>query len=231
MQDKVNPINKKWEFDEEVTKVFDDMLERSIPNYHTMRDLTFEIGKKYVQKDTSIIDLGCSLGESLVPFLKLNNELVGIEISKPMYEAAKKRFKGCSSVKILNDDITVNFPKNIKSSLILSVLTLQFTPIEYRYKILSDCYESLVDGGALILIEKVLGNGADIDDKLVETYYEMKAKNNYTYEQIQNKKKSLEGVLVPVTSKWNEDLLKKTGFKDVECFWRCLNFSGWVAVK
>lgn len=231
MQDKVNPINKKWEFDEEVTEVFDDMLERSIPNYHTMRDLTFKIGKKYVQKDTSIVDIGCSRGGALSHFLKLDNDLVGIEISKPMYEAAKNRFKGCSNVKILNEDITINFPKNIKSSLILSVLTLQFTPIEYRFKILNDCYESLTDGGALILVEKVLGDGSKIDDTLVETYYDMKSQNKYTQEQIQNKRKSLEGVLVPVTSKWNEDLLKKTGFKDVECFWRCLNFAGWIAVK
>lgn len=231
MQDKVNPKNKKWEFDEEVTKVFDDMLERSIPNYHTMRDLTFQIGKKYVQPNTSIVDLGCSRGESLYPFLKLNSEIVGIEISKPMYEVAKNRFKGCSNVKILNEDITVGLPKNIKSSLILSVLTLQFTPIEYRFNILKDCYNHLVDGGAIILIEKVLGNGSEVDNMLVDTYYEMKNKNNYTHEQIQNKRKSLEGVLVPVTSQWNEDLLKKTGFKDIECFWRCLNFSGWVAVK
>lgn len=231
MQDKVNPVNKKWEFDEEVTKVFDDMLERSIPNYQTMRHLTYEIGKKYIQKDTAIIDLGCSRGEALSSFLNFENDLIGIELSKPMYEASKNRFKGCSNVKILNEDITVTLPKNVKSSLILSVLTLQFTPIEYRYKILSDCYDSLVDGGAIILVEKVLGDGAKIDDALVKTYYDMKSKNNYTYEQIQNKRKSLEGVLVPVTSKWNEDLLKKTGFKDVECFWRCLNFSGWVAVK
>lgn len=231
MQDKVNPINKKWEFDEEVTEVFDNMLERSIPNYHTMRNLTFEIGKKYVQPNTSIVDLGCSRGEALSHFLKLDNDLIGIEVSKPMYEASKNRFKGCSNVKILNDDITIGLPKNIKSSLILSILTLQFTPIEYRFKILRDCYDSLVDGGAIIVVEKVLGNGANIDDILVETYYDMKSNNNYTYEQIQNKRKSLEGVLVPVTSQWNEELLKKTGFKDIDCFWRCLNFSGWVAVK
>ena len=196
-----------------------------------MRELTYEIGKKYVQKDTSIIDLGCSRGEALSSFLNFENDLIGIELSQPMYEASKNRFKGCSNVKILNEDITINLPKNVKSSLILSVLTLQFTPIEYRFKILSDCYDSLVDGGAIILVEKVLGDGAKIDDALVKTYYDMKSKNNYTYDQIQNKRKSLEGVLVPVTSKWNEDLLKKTGFKDVECFWRCLNFSGWVAVK
>ena len=34
-----------------------------------------------------------------------------------------------------------------------------------------------------------------------------------------------------MTTGWNEDLLEGAGFRDVECFWRCLNFSAWVAVK
>lgn len=44
---------------------------------------------------------------------------------------------------------------------------------------------------------------------------------------------ALEGVLlVPVTARWNEDLLERAGFKAVDCFWRSLNyFAGWVAVK
>jgi tRNA (cmo5U34)-methyltransferase len=42
---------------------------------------------------------------------------------------------------------------------------------------------------------------------------------------------SLEGVLVPVTARWNEELLHQEGFASVDCFWRHLNFAGWVAVK
>lgn len=29
----------------------------------------------------------------------------------------------------------------------------------------------------------------------------------------------------------NEDLLRMTGFKKIDCFWRCLNFAGWIAIK
>ena len=39
------------------------------------------------------------------------------------------------------------------------------------------------------------------------------------------------GVLVPVTAHWNEELLRQEGFTSVDCFWRHLNFAGWVAVK
>ncbi len=42
---------------------------------------------------------------------------------------------------------------------------------------------------------------------------------------------ALEGVQVPVTAKWNEDLLRAAGFRNVECYWRWMNFAAWVAVK
>lgn len=59
----------------------------------------------------------------------------------------------------------------------------------------------------------------------------MKADNQYTEVQIKAKRKSLEGVLVPITAKWNEDLLHSVGFKHIDCYWRSLNFAGWIAIK
>jgi DNA (cytosine-5)-methyltransferase 1 len=57
-----------------------------------------------------------------------------------------------------------------------------------------------------------------------------KAEQGYTHEQIARKRLALEGVLVPVTARWNEELLTAAGFRSVECVWRALNFAAWVAV-
>jgi len=54
---------------------------------------------------------------------------------------------------------------------------------------------------------------------------------NYTQEEVDRKRASLEGVLVPVTAPWNEDFLRTVGFWHVDCFWRWMNFAGWVAVR
>jgi tRNA (cmo5U34)-methyltransferase len=59
----------------------------------------------------------------------------------------------------------------------------------------------------------------------------MKGRNGYTEEEINSKRIALEGVLVPVTANWNEQLLRDAGFTQVECFWRNLNFAGWIAIK
>ena len=81
------------------------------------------------------------------------------------------------------------------------------------------------------MVEKVLGNTADLDSMFVEEYYAMKHEHQYTNEQIESKRKSLEGVLVPITSDWNIDMLHDAGFRQVDVFWRYLNFVGYIALK
>ena len=233
--DKVIP-NGKWEFDESVAGCFDDMLHRSIPGYENMRELVFAVGRNFVQPNTRIVDIGCSHGVAIQPFVNQydeKNRYSLYDVSEPMLKLCRERYKtllehGVANIE--NHDLREGIPdKNV--SLVLSVLTLQFTPIEYRHKILKSIYDSLNEDGALILVEKVLGNTAEIDDILVQEYYEKKAENAYTQEQIMTKRKSLEGVLVPITARWNEDLLRETGFKRIDCFWRYLNFAGWIAIK
>ena len=236
MQDNVMP-NGKWEFNQEVTDCFGEMLERSIPAYTDMRELVKRIGKRYVKRKTTIVDLGCSTGEAVQPFISAfgcQNQYKLYDVSEPMLEACREKFKGWINEGFLtveSFDIRNGLPPMLVTSLVLSVLTLQFTPIEYRQKIIQSVYDSLEPGGALILVEKVLGNDFTLDSMMVDEYYRIKAENAYTQEQISAKRKSLEGVLVPITAHWNEQMLRDAGFRHIDCFWRYLNFAGWVAIK
>jgi tRNA (cmo5U34)-methyltransferase len=226
----------RWSFDDEVTRVFDDMLERSIPQYETMRGLVFEVGRKFVRPGTQLVDLGCSHGEALAPFVNefgSSVSYVGVEVSAPMLEAARRRFAPeieAGTLALVDLDLRQGYPK-VLASLTLSVLTLQFTPIEHRPRIVQEVYDHTVDGGAFVLVEKVLGGSARLDGLLTDLYHGLKRASGYTQEEIDRKRLSLEGVLVPVAAPWDEDLLRRAGFRDVECFWRCLNFAAWVAVK
>lgn len=228
--------SERWAFDAEVTRVFENMLSRSIPQYETMRKACFEVACRYVQPDTTILDLGCSRGEAISPLVehyKEQNHFVGVEVSEPMLAAARERFREeieGGRVEILPMDLRREYPE-VEASVTLSVLTLQFTPIEYRQRIVSEVYRHTRKGGVFILVEKILGSSAEIDEVLVETYYQLKREQGYSEEEIERKRLSLEGVLVPVTARWNEELLRDAGFRQVDCFWRWMNFAGWVALK
>jgi len=249
MHDEIIPTGK-WTFDKSVTDVFDDMLKRSIPDYSTMRSLCFEIGKRFIKRDEKnvVLDIGASRGEALAPFVEYvqsyekyyppfveyvdrKSEFHAVEVSEPMRMSMLERFSDIDSVFVSGKDIAKDFP-NIIANLILSVFTIQFIPINYRQQILRNIYKSMTEDGAFIFVEKVLGSNADIDDLFTSLYHtHKKTEGHYTAEQIERKALSLEGVLVPVTSSWNESLLRNAGFSSVDCFWRCMNFEGWIAVK
>lgn len=193
----------------------------------------FKLGKHFVTDHTDIVDMGCSNGRAALPFAHScpNNRLLLYDVSEPMLEACRKEYEAKPNVHVDYHDLRKGLPTGINASLVLSVLTLQFTPIEYRQLILKSVYDAIIPGGAFIIVEKVLGSTFDVDSMLVDEYYAMKKEHQYSREQIQRKRKSLEGVLVPVTASWNEELLRNAGFRQIDCFWRYLNFAGWVAVK
>lgn len=225
----------KWVFDENVTLAFDDMLARSIPGFTDMRKIVTDLACRFAIPQTTIMDLGCSSGGALLPIIERlgsQNKYLGLEISEPMRIAAKNLLSKFENIEIeiANVDLRDSFPVE-NTSVVLSVLTLQFIPIEYRQKILAKAFGTMQKNSVFILVEKILGRNTFLNEMFVEMYYDLKGENGYTEQQINSKRKSLEGVLVPVTSDWNEDLLLTAGFKNVECFWRNLNFAGWIGVK
>ena len=53
----------KRAFDESVPRSFDDMLERSIPQYNLMRESCFSVAEPFIKQHVTILDIGCSRGE------------------------------------------------------------------------------------------------------------------------------------------------------------------------
>lgn len=244
----------KWEFDADVTAKFDDMLERSIPGYTTMRDLVFRLGKTFLKDPCNVIDLGASRGEAAARFIQHFPECQFYlsEVSKPMLEEMHDRFDGfcnvhpCAydlrkSAKDIAVDVDVpqymcghNTVSNIEilpTRLVLGILTLIFVPVNFRQSIIQGVHDGLAPGGAFFMVEKVLGNSAYMQELLVEAYHEYKHDNGYSWEDIERKRASLEGVQVPLRHEENLEMLRSAGFKHVEVFHRNLNFAGYIAIK
>lgn len=226
----------RWAFDADVAAAFDDMLRRSIPQHDLMRRSVFDVASRHVQNGRAIVDLGCSRGEALQPFVDkfgAFNRYVGVDVSPPMLDAARARYSGlisCNVVAIRDLDLRVAYPPE-RACVTLAVLSLQFVPIEHRQRLVREVWKHTEPGGAFVVVEKVLGATAEIDAGLVELYLRHKAEAGYTADQIARKRLALEGVLVPVTARWNEELLRGAGFGAVDCFWRWMNFAAWVAIK
>lgn len=226
------------------------MLSKSIPQYNLMRKSILDLAsirinkilQRYSENELSncsqpfsVLDIGCSDGLQIADFLSKYNHghYIGIDVSEPMLDKARIRFDKeiqNGRVSILNMDLRNEFPREY-FDIITSTLCIQFTPIEYRQDILANVYKSLNHDGIFLMVEKVLGETSSLNKMFVENYYGLKKLNGYSQEQIDRKKLSLEGVLVPCTNKWNIELLHQAGFRQVDVFWRWMNFVGYIAIK
>lgn len=236
---------ERWSFDDAVTDAFEDMLARSIPQYEVMRKFVTDSAGWLVDragfsgsKTPAIVDLGASRGEALAPLVDkfgARSRYLACDVSEPMLDACRQRFSGmidAGVVEVRHHDLREGVPVFAwRPHAVLSVLTLQFVPIEYRQMILRGIYDALGPGGGLIMVEKVLGGGFEMDKLLVDLYWNMKRENGYAQEAIDRKRLALEGVLVPVTARFNEEMLRDAGFDMVECGWRYMNFCGWIAIR
>jgi tRNA (cmo5U34)-methyltransferase len=239
------PETGRWAFDADVADRFDDMLRRSIPQYDVMRKVVTDAALHVLDrigfsgtKRPGVVDLGASRGEALAPIVDrvgVRGQFLACDVSEPMLDALRARFRdylAAGVVSVERHDLRDGFPvARFQPAVVLSVLTLQFVPIEYRQRLLREAHDDLAPGGALILVEKVLGEADESQRLLTDLYWGLKRENGYAQEAIERKALALEGVLVPLTARIDEQWLRDAGFDVVETVWRYLNFVGFVAVK
>jgi len=236
MKDRVftKELDKKFEFDESVASVFDDMLSRSVPFYEQVQKLIIDLINLNANDGDKLIDLGCSTAKFLLELnskVKANLELIGIDNSQPMLEQAKKK---CIAYGIEN--ITLNFAdikeyplKNL--DFIVANYTLQFIRPINRPKVVKKIYNGLNSGGLFIFSEKVVFEDKKLDKQIIELYYNYKKQQGYSEYEIAKKREALENVLIPFTIKENITMCKEAGFSDVHTLFQWGNFVTFVAIK
>jgi tRNA (cmo5U34)-methyltransferase len=240
VKDKI--FNKKtklvsdFNFGKETARVFDDMLDRSVPFYQEIQRMIGELSSDFAVSGTNLYDLGCSTGTT---FLWIDKHIpqdvmfVGVDYSKEMLVKAKEKLTDHQfkrKHKLLCLDINQGIPiKN--ASVVIMNLTLQFVRPLYRERLISNIAKGLNDGGCLILIEKVLSRNSTINRLFIKHYYEFKKRNGYSELEVSQKREALENVLIPYHFDENKELLLKNGFKGCDMFFRWYNFCGMVAIK
>ena len=235
MKDRVfnQDIQKKFEFDEAVASVFDDMLNRSVPFYKENQDLIIEYILHNLDDFNTITDLGCSTAAFLLElWQKANRELnlIGIDNSKPMLEIANKKALAYGvDINLIEADIlNYNFTK---SDFFISNYTLQFIRPLKRPKLVKSIYNSLNNNGKFIFSEKVVFDDKILDKQIIDIYYNYKKKQGYSEMEITKKREALENVLIPFTIKENIAMCKEAGFKSIDTLFQWGNFVTFIARK
>lgn len=225
-----------FKFGAQVAQVFDDMVSRSVPYYLEMQRMIGELAGNHAIAGTEVYDLGCSTGSTLItmdPSVANNVKFVGIDDSQEMLNKCDAKLKELGITReyeLRCADLAKDFTIN-NASVVVLCLTLQFVRPMHREQLLKRVFAGLNPGGALILVEKILGEESRFNRDFIEYYYNYKRRNNYSELEISQKREALENVLIPYKLSENLLLLKEVGFSHTEIFFKWYNFTGIIAIK
>jgi len=225
--------DEPFRFDESVTRVFPDMLQRSIPGYAASIEAIGSLAARYVRADTNVYDLGCSLGAATLAMQQGIREpgcrIIAIDNSPAMIERCGEILADRDGIELRLCDIREAEIHN--ASMIVLNYTLQFLSLDDRDAMVGRIYEGMNEGGLLVLSEKVVDEDPHMEELLVDLHHEHKRRNDYSALEIARKRAALENVLLPETVAKHRERLANAGFRHTGVWLRYFNFVSIVAIR
>ena len=223
-------------FDDNVARVFPDMIRRSVPGYSTIVAMTGLLAGRYATPGSTLYDLGCSLGAST---LAMRQNLRQADCSIIAVDNSPAMLERCASLMATDthetpvsvlcsdlQDVTVT-----NASVVVLNFTLQFVPLESRDQVIRGIYQGLRPGGIMVLSEKVSFEDPHLDELNIDLHHQFKRSNGYSDLEIARKRNALENVLRPETLNKHRERIFGAGFSSCDVWFQCFNFASLVALK
>lgn len=234
VDDAISAVPGEWRFDENVTLAFDSHVRKSVPFYEEIQRMVIELSEYFVRDQGVVYDLGSSTGTTLDLLSKAHAgkqdaQFLGFDLSKFMVKEARKKVNR-PNVRFYHKnvlDVEFSPPANFVTSL----FTMQFLTLAERRVLLAHICEGLIEGGGLLIVEKVSSEYSVFEDMWTELYWDFKRRQGFTPEQIIEKANSIRGVMKPLTTEENLDLLWQSGYSRVDLFFKWYNWAGILAIK
>ncbi|MGH1485445.1 MAG: carboxy-S-adenosyl-L-methionine synthase CmoA [Cellvibrionaceae bacterium] len=233
-----NPLTEinRFSFDEQVVRVFPDMIKRSVPGYMTILSMIGDMAERYAQADSHCYDLGCSLGAATLAMrhrIKAANcKIIGVDNAKAMIKQCQSVIDADSNetpVELRCNNIESTNIEN--ASIVVLNFTLQFIDPSQRESIIQNIYDGLNPGGILLLSEKIIFEDEPHQQLMTDLYHNFKRTNGYSSLEIAQKRTALENVLQPETIKIHKNRMKSAGFTSADVWFQCFTFASFIAIK
>lgn len=215
----------------------DEHINKSIRGYDLLTDDIVNLSTHFVVDDSNVYDLGCSNGTTINRIRENNIKsrnvyYYGIDFN-PSFDSGQNYINMFFKREDIRcwKNIGVDNQYRTNSSFILSMFTMQFIEEDEKLKLLDEIFnKSLRVGGALILCEKIVTPDKKFQNMMDFMY--KKYMSQFFYEDdILKKEKELRHLAKLQTEEDIINNLKKIGFRNIEIFWKNLNFIGLVGIK
>lgn len=212
---------------------FDDHIGKSIWGLAELRRYIVNVSPRFIGSRSNVYDIGCSTGTHLRSVYdnfdgrRSEVSFQGFDIV-PGFEEHWRKLEAPGLSYGVSDARHLTYQR---ASLVMSMFTLQFLPSADKMPLLRRVYDGVLDGGCLLIAEKVLAETGRMQDALAFPYYDFKQANGFTADEILDKERSLRGQMTLWTKPEAEGKLREAGFADVQTIWEHFPFVCWIALK
>ena len=229
-------LTSGFRFDEQVVKVFPDMIARSVPGYELVVPMIGLLARRYAQPDSNIYDLGCSLGAvSLAMGLAVRangTRIIAVDNSEAMVTRCRKNLvdKGDTvPIDVHLKDILDTQIEN--ASVVVLNFTLQFLERDQRQSLINRILSGMRSGGILIISEKICFEDEREQTDQTAWHHDFKRAQGYSDLEIAQKRNALEDVLLPETEASHFKRLQQAGFSRYHRWFQCFSFVSYIAFR
>ena len=233
---KSRALTTGFRFDEQVVRVFPDMIARSVPGYELVVPMIGMLARRYAQADSRIYDLGCSLGAaSLAMSLAIKargTKIVAVDNSDAMVARCKKNTNGQAGMVPIDVRLQNILDTPIENaSVVVLNFTLQFLDRAQRQSLINRIAAGLLSGGVLILSEKICFEDQQEQEAQTDWHHDFKRSQGYSELEIAQKRNALEEVLQPETEASHFKRMQLAGLTRYHRWFQCFSFASYIAFK
>jgi len=229
-------LTSGFRFDEQVVKVFPDMIARSVPGYELIVPMIGVLARRYAQPDSNLYDLGCSLGAaSLAMSLAVKatgTRIIAVDNSKAMVDRCSNTLaehSGCVPIEVQLQNILDTKIEN--ASVVVLNFTLQFIDRSRRQSMIDRIAAGMRKGGIVIVSEKICFEDEQEQQDQTAWHHDFKRTQGYSELEIAQKRNALEDVLRPETESAHFKRLQSAGFSRSYRWFQCFSFVSYIAFK
>ena len=214
-----------------VAQEYDSNRKKFIPCFDDYYENTTKFIISNIKKPKCVLDLGAGTG--LLSYFWYQEcpsaEYVLVDIADEMLHVARNRFDGISSISYQVLDYSKELPSG-DFDVIASALSIHHLENEDKQKLFAQIYDKLPNGALFVNYDQFCGGQSEMDEWF-NSYWERQLETSGLSEHDIELWRERQKLDRECSVEEEIEMLRKSGFKTVECVYSYQKFSVIVAIK
>jgi len=217
----------------ERARVYDEEIEKIIPGYRALHDMSHHILKSRLPKDAHLLIAGSGTGKEAISYAQENPgwKIAGFDIAQEMVKTASSKVeaKGLGSrIELIHGGISDVMQEDFDGA--TSLLVMHFIPKEEKSDYLREICLRLKPGGTFILADVCCDRNSTEFEEFLPPWesFQLQTRDKKDVDEMLG---HVRGNLNFITYDETISLLKDSGFKNIRHFWKSLLINGFVMEK